>query len=140
MRRIVTICVVFVITILSAACGQTKVSIEGFTDIVSQINREPEQYDGQSVTIVGYFRSQDLLDEVFPGLPPTNRLRDWVIKDNSAAIYIADSELLPFPVTSQDIWRIVSVTGTVETRDVGTINHRKRKQVLLVLRGKRHSE
>ncbi|MBN1581152.1 MAG: hypothetical protein JXA89_10645 [Anaerolineae bacterium] len=112
--------VALVLVLLLAACSQDVTSIEGFTSIVAQIVKTPEQYDGQSVTVVGFFRSQDMLNEVAPGGPPTNRLRDWVIKDNSGAMYVAASELLPFSASSQDIWRMVRVDGTIKTRDAGT--------------------
>jgi hypothetical protein len=117
MRRMIR--VAFILVVLLTACGQSKTSVEGFTDIVAQITKNPEQYAGQSVTVVGYFRSQDLLDEIIPGLPPTDRLRDWAIKDNSGAMYVAASRLLPFSVSSQDIWRIVRVDGTIVMRDLG---------------------
>lgn len=118
MRR--TICVASVLILLLAACSQQKASVEGFTGIAAQIAKKPQQYDGQPVTIVGYFRGPDLLDEVAAEIPPTDRLGDWVITDNSGGIYVAASELLPFSASSQEIWRVVRVEGTIKTRDAGT--------------------
>ncbi len=118
MRRFIL--VAFSLFIALTACNTAKGDIEGFTDIVAQINQHPNQYDGQSVVIVGYFRGQDLLDEITPGFPPTSQIRDWVIKDNSGAIYVADSNQMPFSPSSQDVWRIVRVTGVVKARSVGT--------------------
>ncbi|MBN1934205.1 MAG: hypothetical protein JW934_06055 [Anaerolineae bacterium] len=116
MRRLWIIATLVLIFVL-VGCNKPA-AVEGFTDLAKKIKADPEGYNGQTVTLIGYFRAQDLLDEVKPGFPPTNdRINDWVIKDNSAAIYVAASRLLPFPISSQDIWRKVKVTGTVALFD-----------------------
>jgi hypothetical protein len=86
---------------------------QGLSTLAGQIQEHPEGYEGQSVTLVGYFRGPDILDEVKPGVPPTDRFRDWALKDDSGAIYVAASDKLPFAPTSQEIWRILRVRGTV---------------------------
>ena len=86
---------------------------QGLSVLVAEILRYPERYQGQVVVLVGYFRGQNLLDEVKAG-PPKDRIQDWVIEDDSGAIYVADQGLLPFPSTSHEIWRIVRVSGQVE--------------------------
>ena len=86
---------------------------QGLSVLAGEIMRHPERYEGQVVALVGYFRGQDLLDEVKAG-PPKDRIQDWVIGDDSGAIYVADQGLLPFPSTSHEIWRIVRVGGRVE--------------------------
>lgn len=111
MRRFSIIATLVLILALAGCSRQAQV--DEFTNLAKKIKADPQGYDGQTVTLIGYFRGQDLLDEVKPGFPPTDRLRDWVLKDNSAAIYVAASPLLPFSANSQDIWRKVKVTGTV---------------------------
>jgi hypothetical protein len=86
---------------------------QGLSRLAGQIQKHPQWYAGQLVTLVGYFRGPDILDEVRPGVPPTDRMRDWVLKDDSGAIYVAGSDALPFPPTSQEIWRVLRVTGQV---------------------------
>jgi hypothetical protein len=80
--------------------------------------RRSEQYRGQRITLVGYFRGLDLLNEVTLD-PPTNRLRDWVVKDDTGAIYVSYKELLPFSPASHEVWRIVRVTGEVAVHKNG---------------------
>ena len=86
---------------------------QGLSVLAGEIMKHPERYEGQVVVLVGYFRGQDLLDEVKAG-PPKDRIQDWVIEDDSGAIFVADQGLLPFPSTSHEIWRIVRVSGQVE--------------------------
>jgi hypothetical protein len=56
------------------------------TNIVGKILKNPAQYMGKQVEVIGYYRGWDLLGEAQTG-PPITR-SDWVIKDNSGAIYI----------------------------------------------------
>lgn len=111
MRRIGIIWMIVVGIVLSG-CNRPA-QVEGFTSLIKDIKANPEAYNGQTVTLIGYFRAQDALDEIKPGFPPTDRLNDWVLKDNSGAIYVAAGRQMPFSPTSQDIWRKVKVTGTV---------------------------
>lgn len=93
---------------------------QGLSAMIGLILQHPEQYEGQQVTLVGYFRGLDLLDESAYG-PPANRSRDWVVTDDSGAIWVAHQDKLPFPSTSHEVWRIVRVSGTIALTDRGQI-------------------
>jgi hypothetical protein len=54
---------------------------------IGSILDNPGDYAGQSVTIVGYYRGWDLLQEAVT-MPPVTR-SDWVIKDLTGAIYVS---------------------------------------------------
>jgi len=61
------------------------------TDIIGSIISEPFTFEGQNITIVGYYRGWDLLDEA--NTPPPVTRSDWVVKDSTGAIYTsANSE------------------------------------------------
>jgi len=91
---------------------------EGLSDMAGRITKHPEWYEGQNVTLVGYFRGLDLLDEVLAD-PPENRTTDWVIADDSGGIWVTDASKLPFPSTSHEVWRIVRVRGQIELQANG---------------------
>jgi hypothetical protein len=91
---------------------------EGFSVMAGQIMKHPDWYAGQQVTLVGYYRGLDLLDEVVLDAP-VSRVNDWVVADDSGAIWVQYSRKLPFPSSSQDVWRIVRVTGSVEVHRNG---------------------
>lgn len=113
--------IIAVLTLTFALIGCNRpAKVEEFTNLAKKIRADPEGYDGQTVTVIGYFRGHDMLDEVKPGFSPTDRFKDWVIKDNSAAIYVAGSQLLPFDANSQDAWRKVKVTGTIALFSAGS--------------------
>jgi hypothetical protein len=57
------------------------------SSIVGSILDSPQDYAGQSVTIVGYYRGWDLLQEAVTVSPVTRS--DWVIKDLTGAIYVS---------------------------------------------------
>jgi hypothetical protein len=80
--------------------------------------RQGAAYEGQRVTLVGYFRGQDLLNEVVLDAP-TDRFRDWVVKDSEGAIYVSYQRLLPFSPTSHEVWRVVRVSGDVKRHPNG---------------------
>ena len=80
--------------------------------MAGQIIKHPDWYVGQDVTLVGYYRGLDLLDEVVLDAP-VSRLNDWVIADDSGAIWVQYSRMLPFPTTSHEVWRILRVSGSV---------------------------
>ena len=90
----------------------------GLSRLAGEIMKHPQLYDGQSVTLVGYFRGQDLMDEVLLDAP-VDGLRDWVLKDASGAIYVTYTASMPFASTSQEIWRVVRVTGQVKVHRNG---------------------
>jgi hypothetical protein len=91
----------------------------GLSHLAGVIMKNAQPYDGQSVTLVGYFRGQDLMDEVLFDAP-VDATRDWVLKDDSGAIYVTYFTGMPFASTSQEIWRIVRVTGKVQVHRNGT--------------------
>lgn len=57
-----------------------------FTALIGEIRESPGDFEGKTVEIVGYFHGWDLLGEA--GIPPPVTRSDWVIKDNSGAIYV----------------------------------------------------
>lgn len=89
---------------------------KGLSTLARRIMRHPEQYEGQRVTLVGYFRGPDLLDEIRMG-PPNDRLQDWVVTDETGTLFVSYQGKLPFRTTSHEIWRIVRVTGVVALVD-----------------------
>lgn len=60
-------------------------SNQELSDIVHEILTQGG-WEGKQVTLVGYYRGWDLLGEIGQA-PPVTR-SDWVIKDNSGAIYV----------------------------------------------------
>ncbi len=85
---------------------------DGLSSLIGQILKNPHLYAGQTVVVVGYFRGQNLLDEVTTSMP-TDRARDWLIKDKTGAIYVKYRGKLPFSPNSTEVWRIVRVKGEV---------------------------
>jgi hypothetical protein len=62
------------------------VSATRLTSIIGEIIDHPDQFIGQQVEVIGFYRGWDLLKEV-KSAPPVTR-SDWVIADNSGAIYV----------------------------------------------------
>lgn len=61
------------------------------TNRLGSVIAEPFSFEGQDITVVGYYRGWDLLHEA--NTPPPVTRSDWVIKDSTGAIYVsADSE------------------------------------------------
>jgi len=93
------------------AGGQTK----QLTGIIASIADSPISFDGQTVTITGYYRGWDLLHEANTA-PPVTR-SDWVIKDGSGALYVsAISEVNVDglnPGSYEDTTVIMTVIGVV---------------------------
>ena len=93
-----------------------------FTSIVQDILSNPGKYAGQEVVIVGYYRGWNLLGEA-SGQSPVTR-SDWVIKDNSGAIYVsAEGEWLGgaafVPGSLDDTTKVLRVTGVVRLTSTG---------------------
>ena len=65
------------------------------TKIIGSIIAEPFAFEGQDITIVGYYRGWDLLHEA--NTPPPVTRSDWVIKDSSGAIYISAHSVAKVP-------------------------------------------
>ncbi|MBN1642840.1 MAG: hypothetical protein JXA09_16505 [Anaerolineae bacterium] len=122
-----------IILLLSACGGATKAGEpvdaqpevlpppepgQGLSQMAGRISRHPRQYEGHTVVLVGYYRGLDLLDEVILDAP-VNRVQDWVIADDSGALWVAFADKLPFLPTSHEVWRIVRVTGMVRVASSG---------------------
>ena len=91
---------------------------QGFSKMAGPIVQHPTWYDNQPVTLVGYFRGLDLLDETVQE-PPEDRINDWVLTDDSGTIWVANKNKLPFSSTSHEVWRILRVRGSVQLDDNG---------------------
>ena len=92
------------------------------TNIIGSVLAEPFAFEGRDITVVGYYRGWDLLQEANTG-PPVTR-SDWVIKDLTGAIYIsANSEAkVPEglrPDSLQDTGIILKVKGIVRVTEEG---------------------
>ena len=88
------------------------------SDIIGKINSQPGQYLSQQVEIVGYFRGWDLLKEVKEA-PPVTR-SDWVIADNSGAIYVTGNAPPNLnPASAQDTKKVIRLVATVEQNENG---------------------
>jgi hypothetical protein len=74
----------------------TKLS-EQLTNTIDSILIEPSAFEGQDITVVGYYRGWDLLHEV--NLAPPVTRSDWVVKDSTGAIYISASSEAKLPET-----------------------------------------
>jgi hypothetical protein len=70
---------------------------EQLTDLIGSIQTDPSAFEGQDITVVGYYRGWDLLHEVNMA-PPVTR-SDWVVKDSTGAIYISASSEAKLPET-----------------------------------------
>jgi len=97
-------------------CGEEVASPhEQLTDIIASILATPSSFEGQQVTVIGYYRGWDILGEAKTG-PPVTR-SDWVIRDASGAIYVsASSEAKPNgldPSSRDDVATILKLTGIV---------------------------
>jgi hypothetical protein len=104
---------------VTASITPTQVSItaipdSGLTSLIAEILKSPNKA-GEQVEIIGYFRGWDILDEV-DGPPPVTR-SDWVIADNSGAIYVTG--LMPDdldPSSPAQVNQIIRLTATVREK------------------------
>lgn len=92
------------------------------TDIIGSIVAEPFAFEGQDITVVGYYRGWDLLQEV--NMPPPVTRSDWVIKDSTGAIYTSASSVVKVPEglkpsSLQDTGIILEVKGIVRVTPGG---------------------
>jgi hypothetical protein len=97
-------------------------TIPPFTQIVKEILADPGQFEGLSVTLVGYYRGWDLLAEA-GSAPPVTR-SDWVLKDDSGAIYVqsglvVEGDISLNPSSKTDTDKVLRVTGFVRVTDAG---------------------
>ncbi len=94
------------------------VSVNRISNVIADIIAHPDQYADRQVEIVGYYRGWDLLKEV-QGTPPATR-SDWVIADNSGAIYVTGISLQNLdPASQQNTSAVIRLTATVEQNENG---------------------
>ena len=97
--------------------------------MIGNILSSPELYTGKQVEIVGYYRGWDLLKEIQSG-PPVSR-SDWVIADDSGAIYVTG--LAPQrldPSSRNDIDAVIHLTAIVERNQKGTYLNAQKIELL----------
>ncbi len=88
------------------------------TDWLRAILEAPREFNGRTFDIVGYFRGANLLKEA-PGSPPVTR-SDWVIADDSGAMYVTGARPGLDVHSREDIWEIVRLRATVVYVRLGT--------------------
>lgn len=94
------------------------VSITRISNVIADIIAHPDQYADRQVEIVGYYRGWDLLKEV-QGTPPVTR-SDWVIADNSGAIYVTGGAPQNLdPASPQDAQKVIRLMAAVEQNENG---------------------
>jgi hypothetical protein len=84
--------------------------------LLGRILESPQGFQGQEVTVVGYYRGWDLLGEA--NAPPLVTRSDWVMADATGAIYVsaanaAPADLPPGPGSGNDLWRVLRLSGVV---------------------------
>jgi hypothetical protein len=84
--------------------------------LLGRILESPQGFQGQEVTVVGYYRGWDLLGEA--NAPPPVTHGDWVMADATGAIYVsaanaAPADLPPGPGSGNDLWRVLRLSGLV---------------------------
>lgn len=92
------------------------------TEVVGSILTRPRDFQGQEVTIVGYYRGWDLLQEANTS-PPVTR-SDWVIADTTGAIYVSATSPAKVPEglspsSLQSVNTLLEVKGTVRLTPKG---------------------
>ncbi len=120
---------ILVVSALLAGCHRGNTQNIGLSDgntqkelthIVASIIANPYSYEGQRVTVVGYFRGWDLLHEARGGPPVTKS--DWVITDASGAIYVSarsKAKLGRDPSSLNDVNTILALVGLVHVSAKG---------------------
>jgi len=82
------------------------------SDFIGTIANAPREFDGRIFDLVGYFRGWNLLNEA-RGNPPVTR-SDWVIADNSGAVYVTGAMPAGLNAGSRnDIWNVVKLRAAV---------------------------
>jgi hypothetical protein len=84
--------------------------------LLGHVLESPQEFQGQEVTVVGYYRGWDLLGEA--NAPPPVTRSDWVMADATGAIYVsaastALADLPPGPGSGNDLWRVLRLSGVV---------------------------
>ena len=76
--------------LIKSPTGASTVANQELTSLIGDILTQ-KGWEGKEVTVVGYYRGWDLLGETDQA-PPVTR-SDWVIKDNSGAMYIQANDI-----------------------------------------------
>jgi len=84
--------------------------------LLGRVLESPHEFEGQGVTVVGYYRGWDLLGEA--NAPPPVTRSDWLMADATGAIYVSAASAtpadLPFgPGSGNDLWRVLRLSGVV---------------------------
>jgi len=92
------------------------------TSIIGSILSSPAEFRGREVTIIGYYRGWDLLQEA--NMPPPVTRSDWVITDATGAIYVSAASPAKVPEglspgSLQSVTTLLEVTGIVRLTQTG---------------------
>ncbi len=84
--------------------------------LLGRILESPQEFQGQEVTVVGYYRGWDLVGEA--NAPPPVTRSDWVMADATGAIYVSAASATPAdlplgPGSGNDLWRVLRLSGVV---------------------------
>ncbi len=84
--------------------------------LLGRILESSQEFQGQEVTVVGYYRGWDLLGEA--NAPPPVTRSDWVITDATGALYVSAASATPAdlafgPGSGNDLWRVLRLSGVV---------------------------
>ncbi|MBI5035466.1 MAG: hypothetical protein HZB51_33490 [Chloroflexi bacterium] len=89
------------------------------SDVLGTILNAPREFDGRVFDITGYFRGWNLLGEA-SGNPPVTR-SDWVIADNTSAMYVTGAIPRGLDASSRDdVWNVVRLLAKVVYVRLGT--------------------
>ena len=89
------------------------------TDVIGTILNAPREFDGRIFDLTGYFRGYNLFGEA-SGNPPVTR-SDWVIADNTGAIYVTGAMPRGLDASSRDdAWNVVHLLAKVVYVRLGT--------------------
>jgi hypothetical protein len=105
---------------LTSTSQRTPTPVVHLTDTIRALFDASPKSDGREVEVIGYFRGWDLLGEVKGGSPVTRS--DWVIADQSGAIYVTG--LMPQglnPSSRADIWTVVRLRAVVVYAPSGSV-------------------
>ena len=101
------------------------------SDWVGIILDAPREFDGRTFEITGYFRGWNLFGEA-SGTPITRS--DWVIADNTGAIYVTGAAPQGLdPSSRADAWSVVRLTARVVYVRLGT-SHLETRSVQILSR------
>lgn len=84
--------------------------------LLGRVLESPQEFEGQEVAVVGYYRGWDLLGEA--NAPPPVTLSDWVMADATGAVYVSAASAAPAdlslgPGSGNDLWRVLRLSGVV---------------------------